>query len=382
MSSQNQEDCFDYLGVARAIAAAAVVFNHVLLIVIRDFVPSDGVWLKQVYNLGGLAPDAVTVFFVISGFSITFSIERRVASGRWTFGSYLFDRLARLWIVLIPALVVGGIFDAIGRFGLPSPLYFGVQGTPSLEYDVATRLTLVDAIGSLAFLQTLLTHPFGTNGPLWSLANEFWYYVWFPALLFGFSRSLPRLLLAVFALVTMALFQSLLVGFGFWLLGSLAFHAAKWFGAAFSSEVRRRWLLLAGSVAWLVGLLVPRLLEVHGQERLAMVAVGTAFSVFALQTCRPKFPARWRYLANYGSMSSFSLYVCHFPFLVAVANFIVPDRPMEPGFAAYAIVIALMALMLAWGYVFSLATEHRTDWVKRVVRQRFLRNSTASALRS
>lgn len=37
------------------------------------------------------------------------------------------------------------------------------------------------------FLQTRFTPVFGSNGPLWSLFNEFWYYVLFPAL--GLSTS-------------------------------------------------------------------------------------------------------------------------------------------------------------------------------------------------
>src|SRR6202030_3749589 len=37
-------------------------------------------------------------------------------------------------------------------------------------------------LGNLFFVQTILCRTFGSNGPLWSLANEFWYYLLFPLL--------------------------------------------------------------------------------------------------------------------------------------------------------------------------------------------------------
>ena len=35
-------------------------------------------------------------------------------------------------------------------------------------------------LGSMAFLQTIYIPTFGSNGPMWSLSNEFWYYIVFP----------------------------------------------------------------------------------------------------------------------------------------------------------------------------------------------------------
>lgn len=37
-------------------------------------------------------------------------------------------------------------------------------------------------LGNLLFLQTKITQEFGSNGPLWSLFSEFWYYVLVPRL--------------------------------------------------------------------------------------------------------------------------------------------------------------------------------------------------------
>jgi peptidoglycan/LPS O-acetylase OafA/YrhL len=37
-------------------------------------------------------------------------------------------------------------------------------------------------LGNLVFLQAILVPTWGSNGPLWSLAFEFWFYIWFPTL--------------------------------------------------------------------------------------------------------------------------------------------------------------------------------------------------------
>jgi hypothetical protein len=43
-------------------------------------------------------------------------------------------------------------------------------------YDPTTH-SLIAFLGNFAFLQTICVPIFGTNGPMWSLANEFWYYI-------------------------------------------------------------------------------------------------------------------------------------------------------------------------------------------------------------
>ena len=37
--------------------------------------------------------------------------------------------------------------------------------------------------GNFFFLQSIVSPVFGSNGPLWSLSYEFWYYIIFPALI-------------------------------------------------------------------------------------------------------------------------------------------------------------------------------------------------------
>ena len=87
---------------------------------------------------------------------------------------YIINRLTRLYVVLIPALFLSFIFALVLIY---------------ISNTEVQALTIKDFFGSLFFLQTILTEPFAHNGPLWSLANEFWYYVLFPLMTFVYYNK-------------------------------------------------------------------------------------------------------------------------------------------------------------------------------------------------
>src|SRR6202030_1593882 len=82
-------------------------------------------------------------------------------------------------------------------------------------------------LGNLFFVQTILCRTFGSNGPLWSLANEFWYYVLFPLGLFAglaWAKYSPRraISLTIPAFFVAAFVGSgVLLGFMIWLAGCI-----------------------------------------------------------------------------------------------------------------------------------------------------------------
>ena len=64
----------------------------------------------------------------------------------------------------------------------------------------------------------------GDNGPLWSLANEFWYYIVFPLLFWGASKNsqylfISRFFMVILAVTILALLPGILSGFVVWLFG-------------------------------------------------------------------------------------------------------------------------------------------------------------------
>src|SRR5688500_18002200 len=70
--------------------------------------------------IGGFGEDAVMIFFVLSGYVISYVALEQKNSAR----DYAVNRLARLYSVVIPALVLTVVFDTLGRAIEPS-LYNG-----------------------------------------------------------------------------------------------------------------------------------------------------------------------------------------------------------------------------------------------------------------
>src|SRR5262249_14488667 len=110
------------------------------------------------------------------------------------------------------------------RLHLAPTLYAGQTGTHMLG-NIAQLLHLPIFLGNLFFLQTILVPTFGTNGPMWSLANEFWYYVLFPcaflALWKGTTAGARVLNGLVFLLCAWFVGRDILLLFPLWLLGTL-----------------------------------------------------------------------------------------------------------------------------------------------------------------
>lgn len=371
-----------YFDMFRFVAATLVVLEHArdLLWIGFDREAGAGALYKAAYFVTGFGHEAVMVFFVLSGFWITATVDRRLAQAPqagdrfWT--DYLIDRLSRLLIVLVPALVVGGLLDGIGALWLEGRLYTGASGASSMLQSVLPRLDPWVFLGNLLFLQTLVVPTFGSNGPLWSLTNEFWYYVWYPALMLLFVRRRVHGLLAALALA--AIWPKLLPGFAIWLLGSALYHAEKrGIGAAVGRA--GAWTAFAAGLALLAASLVlARFQTLPGDLSDLFVAVSFTVLLWSLLRIDPKPLAVAAPFARYGAQASFSLYVCHYPFLALVVTALFPAARLAPGPAALAVLVALILGALAYGWLFARATEARTPALRRVLKALSARRAAAA----
>jgi peptidoglycan/LPS O-acetylase OafA/YrhL len=161
----------------------------------------------------GFAHQAVVVFFLISGWLVGGSLLNRIGQPGALL-SYAIDRATRLWTVLVPAMC----------FMLAVGIFIADADPGQADFAAANEYSAAAFFGNLLGLQTVLVKNFGGNYALWSLANETWYYVQFPLLLFVFmSRSRVRQLAAATALVLIAgaLPQAITLYFTLWLLGAL-----------------------------------------------------------------------------------------------------------------------------------------------------------------
>ncbi len=186
--------------------------------------------LPMLGNLKYLGNDGVMVFFVLSGFVIAYVTDRKESR----VVDYGLSRLARLYSVALPAVVLTIILDYIG-----SSISYNVYDGWWFECDNPIwRITAnLLFINELWFSSVRLF----SNGPFWSLGYEFWYYVIFGAAFYFEGRKRVFFVLAAMLLVG----PKIVLLFPVWLLGVGAYRITI---AATVGEALG-WLLFAGSIA-------------------------------------------------------------------------------------------------------------------------------------
>lgn len=365
---------FQWFDLLRLVAALVVVIEHARDLLWQDYTQAGaiGPFWKAIYFVTGFGHEAVMVFFILSGYWIAATVDRRRgAEDFWP--DYLIDRLSRLMIVIVPALLLGLAYDYAGIHLLHGELYSGQSGAATIREPVASRLGLEVLLGNVVFLQKLAVPPFGSNGPLWSLANEFWYYLWYPALLVSVRRRRPSILLL--SLVVGIIWPVLLPGFAVWLLGAGLYHLDR--GGWLGMRVARP----AGTIALVAGMaaLGASLLQARFQLLPSAVSDGIVGASFALVAAGlllrdPKLPRWLQPIARYGSGASFSLYVSHFPMLVVLATLLGTTGRLAPGPSALLVLLGLITAALIHGRIFAALIEGHTQQLRQWCRRRLLRN--------
>ncbi|MDB6453849.1 acyltransferase family protein [Falsirhodobacter sp. 20TX0035] len=346
---------YDFIDVTRALAAFAVVVSHTQALII-DRPLASGAVHKMLSLLTSQGHTAVVVFFVISGFWITRSVDR--AGAAFSFKDYMLARCTRLWLVLIPALLIGMGIDALGSGRFASALYEGTQGSLTLSFDVKDRLSVMAFLGNALFLQDIAVKALGSNGPLWTIACEFWYYVYFPlAYLAIRSRNCLGITLAVvafFFLPSISLFFC-------WMMGGAVYLVAERLGA----DRRFHWAVPAACLAAFGATIV--LLKFVSLHWIASdLLLAAIFALFMAVGMRSSFGEAkgLGLLARLGSRSSYSLYATHMPIIVFICNFITPEQRIPAGLYPWALVMLIPLVAVAFAIVFSWFTEDQTVRVK------------------
>jgi peptidoglycan/LPS O-acetylase OafA/YrhL len=357
----------------RAAAAIAVVWNHSFNMLLQAVRPSDGAAYVLLTRSASFGRDAVMVFFVISGYWIARSVTSSVAGDRWSWPDYTINRLSRLYIVLVPALALGLLLDASGRFLLDVAPYRALGFQESGYFDVGSNISPAILLGNLAFLQEMVVPPLGSNSPLWTLSREFWYYIWFPALYLA-VRGRPSWPALILTAATAMLAPSVVALFGCWLLGA----GVAWIEPRIGRAVRtdgwgRRFALLAGLGLWGAGTLFARVPGLN--YYVGCYAISASFAILLLVILRydidmPKLA--WP-IATFGAKASFSLYAYHMPVLVVIIAIICGANPLS--LSAFNVLVAIVVtIALTFGALgFAGITERNTGWLRDLLRRRLER---------
>lgn len=319
-----------YLDVLRLGAALVVLFSHLG----HGHLVGGVLW--PFTRWGG---EAVMAFFVLSGFVIAHVVDTRQDS--WV--DFAAARVARLFSVIVPAMVLTLMLDAAGRSINPGA--YAAVGQWNDEESAVLNYLL-----SLVMLNQSwgLNRHFGSNGAYWSIPFEFWYYAMFGAfcLLSGWARWLAIAAAALLA------GPRILALFPVWLLGVAAYRLS---GRAtlLPAPALGFFLTLATLVLMLlVDLRRPEALVTIGLQADSwpwqclfglLVAANLVFA-FALRLRRLKrWPPALAAGITFAAGVSFSLYLFHLPIL----NFLNALRPVFPSELAYSVALFVAPLLVS-----------------------------------
>ena len=356
-------DCLDLL---RGCAALLVLAGHLRAYVFQNFAEASsageasGLLVKAFYFVTSLGHQAVIVFFALSGFLVGGKALDDILARRFSWPRYLLRRLTRLWIVIIPALLLTLILDRValglGAAGYDGRFYEIYASGPRADAPISH--SLLTWVGNLAFLQTILVPCFGSNGPLWSLANEFWYYVVFPLgawLVAGRSGIAARL-------AGVAVLTALVAFLPYWLLtGGLVWVAGA--GAAWISRWKPAHVVVGSQAAMIaaIGVACASLILARLEYGLGDVGLGLGIALALPALAHLSLPRSLAAASRAGSEISFTLYVTHFPLLTAIAMTSFAPARWHPGSEGAALYAGLLALAIAVAATVWWCFERNTD---------------------
>lgn len=374
------------LDLSRWVAAAMVFVAHLrnpLFLGYGDVPAADRTWAVQLwYFVTGWHAEAVTVFFVLSGLLVGAAGCGRVATGQFQPWNYAVDRVTRLYIPFLPALMLTYVLDlagstwfqAVGFWDHTHPMLVQKVNAPAF----ASMLSGDTLLGNALMLQHYVVTPLGSNQPLWTISAEFWFYVVFllAVLAVTLARGTAGWLLAVVAL-----------GAAFALLGpKFVVLLGLWcIGLAIAFIPPARWQKLPLAIGVFVVLLAVIRTEQAAFDGNAFLreaknyAVALSFAYLILCVRGRKFPLleRAARLNEFMAGFSYSLYLLHFPLMLFVlaalhASGLFPEiaagfRPTNAtGIAVYALTIVTV-YFLAWS--FAQLTERHTPWARNLLKK-------------
>ncbi len=313
--------------------------------------------------------EGLVMFFVYSGVLVGGPVLERMRKPQKFFGRYLIDRIIRIYIVLIPVLLIGFCVDNLGRW------LFAAQGVYELPH-LAHRFDPLLLLPTLASLQGVWFNPYGTNEALWSLGMECWYYVVFPLLFLPMAGGYGQATRIFGCVAAIAIFAALAPSGSYF-----AFYFIPWCAGAVARLaprplMRNKYVAL---LLWVAALVAMRLLipadkiDVYPYKILAD-GLNTLLVVNLIMTLRFDTSDGFRFCNTplHKTMAdfSYSVYALHMPIVfflwAATEKFIRPGwRGELATLPHYLMALGATSLIFVLAFGLSRVTEMRTEPVRR-----------------
>lgn len=361
------------LDFIRAVAASIVAFGHVRggMFPAYPQLPLDNQTPINffLFFITRLGMEAVIVFFVLSGYLVGGNALIEFRKQKFKFSSYIIKRLSRMYVVVIPALILGGICDII-RINFTS------------NQHLIENLSAINLLSNCFFLQAIVTPAFGSNLPLWTISCEFWYYILWALLILLAARFIEYItiknkknaflfigILLVCIAVTSFIPFGFLKYFPIWILGAairlIPISKMK------DLSIKHIGLLVFSTLILVVA-------TAYSNLKMALTGyylVGVCFSLLLILISSLNlqvFKALFLKIKNpvkLLSEFSFSLYALHYPFQLLIFSIITEIDLLRPplknaDLQGWIYLSLIMLIVYMYSYIVYFFTERNTGYLR------------------
>jgi len=331
-----------FLDLLRGASAQIVVLGHALFFCgFRDLDTVFGIPIMQDY--------AVLIFFILSGFLITYStVNKLKRSEAYGFRHFFIDRFSRIYTGFVPALLFVLIIDTISRYLYPTAYPYG--SGYNLRTFVGNLLMLQDIPGT-NYLPGGRVISFGSAQPFWTLAIEWWIYLAFGWALLRCYKDRGNRWLNLIIMLPLLIVPSFNlwggVGNGLmmtWLLGSLAYVLIS---SGLLNRINKLYLLAISGWLTLIG--IVRFMKT-GEEYDPVLAFLSSAVILLLVRYFQDFswPKSLVWFIRKNAAFSFTLYLTHYAVLdilrSAYGSSVAPTVLLITGFLLSNLCAILMGL--------------------------------------
>ncbi|RYI28771.1 acyltransferase [Bacillus infantis] len=307
---------------------------------------------------------------MLSGYFISSSVIVSVGNNKWNWRNYLINRFTRLYVVLIPALLIGVIWDQVGINLFENiNIYSGESNESILQFSIVDRSTLLVFLSNLFFLQEILSAPFGSNGALWSLSYEFWYYIIFPFIVLSvYNRSWCYAIISVILFFFVGIEIS--IYFIIWGIGFLIFI----FPPLNIKSLFIKYCLLSFSLfAFILSIIMSALQSIPFSDFIVAVFFGILVYLIISILDKPMKKNNINTIPKFLADFSYSLYLLHTPFIVFIYALYINlgYHKMQPNIKNIMIGIIFVIFIMIYAWLISVVTEKNTDKIKIKVKSIF-----------
>ncbi|MFT3738847.1 MAG: acyltransferase [Breznakibacter sp.] len=309
------------------------------------------VYLMSFFRYGH---EAVLLFFVLSGFVIhlryarNLRIDPNTSFDHWPF---IKRRARRIIPPLLLAFFVTFSLDCLGIW-LSFPIYGQNTPYPNINTNIISDHSFLTLLGNMSFVMGFYVPVFGTNGPLWSLAYEWWFYMLYPLLYYAIRRSF--------------LVATIIVSFLYLLVNSLSFKPIIvieifsylpiwWLGVVlaecYASRTQRtfKYLIPFGIILFIVPWkTINTNLHAFNQFLWGLGFMGVFAGLFYFQH-KAKILRPFEILKPLGDIS-YSLYVIHMPIIVFISGILMQanESMLLPSHFGYMLLGCIVSLSMAY----------------------------------